>query len=165
LETLSPLFKGNVVRDGQAFDPNVVHFACHGQIDPNPGFNGIVLNDGNVRLDSLYVAGSRMARPFVFLNACQVGQNTQLLDDAGGLATSFLKTGASGFVAPLWSVDDQLALETALAFYKAAFDERVPVAEILRRRRGLFDANAAQAQLTHLAYTYYGHPNLVLARS
>jgi hypothetical protein len=41
----------------------------------------------------------------------------------------------------------------------------VPVAEILRRRRGLFDANSPQAELTHLASTYYGHPSLVLERA
>ncbi|MEP7764212.1 CHAT domain-containing protein [Sanguibacter sp. 25GB23B1] len=162
---IEPLFNGVLVRDGMQVDPDLVHFACHGQIDPNPGFNGIVLNEGNARLDALYVAGSRMLRPFVFVNACQVGQTTELLDDAGGLATSFLKTGARGFVAPLWNVDDQIAKDTALGFYDAALRQRTPVAEVLRRRRAMFDPGATKPEPTHLAYIYYGHPNLVLAHA
>lgn len=164
LEDIDPLFDGTLQQDGKRVVPDLVHFACHGQVDQNPRFNGIVLNEGNVRLDALYVAGNRMQRPFVFVNACQVGQATQLLDDAGGLATSFLSTGASGFVAPLWNVDDQVAQDTALDFYKAALDNGMTVAEILRRRRAMFDPDAASPQPTHLAYVYYGHPNLVLTR-
>ncbi len=162
---IDPLFDGNLVRDGRRVEPQLVHFACHGQVDANPRFNGIVLNEGNVRLDALYVAGNRMTRPFVFLNACQVGQATQLLDDAGGLATSFLGTGARGFVAPLWNVDDQVAQDTALEFYELALGEGVPVAEVLRRRRARFDADAVAPQATHLAYVFYGHPNLQLTRA
>jgi CHAT domain-containing protein len=145
-------------------DPEVVHFACHGQIDPNPGFNGIVLNEGNVRLDALYVAGNKMESPFVFLNACQIGQATELLDGAGGMAAAFLKTGATGFVAPLWSVDDQVAQDTALEFYKTALKDGVPVAEVLRQRRAQFDSEIDSPQTTHLAYVYYGHPRLVLSQ-
>jgi CHAT domain-containing protein len=165
LEQIDPMFDGELRRDGQLIDPDVVHFACHGQIDPNPGFNGIVLNEGNARLDSLYVAGNKMRNPFVFLNACQVGQNTELLDGAGGLATSFLKTGATGFIAPLWNVDDQIAQDTAVEFYRAAFEERTTVAEVLRRRRALFDPKATTPETTHLAYIYYGHPNLLLSQA
>ncbi|MBO0980782.1 CHAT domain-containing protein [Microbacterium sp. SD291] len=165
LGELDALFDGTLEHDGAPVEPDLVHFACHGQIDPNPRFNGIVLNEGNARLDALYVAGSRLRRSFVFVNACQIGQSTELLDDAGGLATSFLRTGAAGFVAPLWNVDDQVAKDTALGFYQAALDERVPVAEALRRRRAMFDPDAADPQTTHLAYIYYGHPNLVLART
>lgn len=162
-EQLDPLFGGRLLKDGRLVDPDVVHFACHGAIDPNPQFNGIILNDGNVRLDAVYVRGSRLRGPFVFLNACQVGQATGLLDSAGGFATAFLTTGATGFIAPLWSVDDQIAKDTALGFYKAALAERVPVAEIMRRRRAAYDPDAAAPESTHLAYVYYGHPNLVLA--
>jgi len=165
LEKVDPLFDATLEHNGEKFDPQIVHFACHGQIDPNPGFNGIVLNEGNVRLDALYVAGNKMESPFVFLNACQIGQATELLDDAGGMAAAFLKTGASGFVAPLWSVDDQVAQDTAIGFYKTALEQGVPVAEVLRQRRAQFDPDIASPQTTHLAYVYYGHPRLVLSRA
>ena len=165
LEEVDPLFDATLEHNGEKVDPQIVHFACHGQIDPNPGFNGIVLNEGNTRLDALYVAGSKMESAFVFLNACQIGQATELLDGAGGMAAEFLKTGASGFVAPLWSVDDQVAQDTALGFYKTALEEGVPVAEVLRQRRAQFDPDIASPQTTHLAYVYYGHPRLVLSRA
>jgi hypothetical protein len=165
LDEIDPMIDGVLERDGVRVDPNLVHFACHGQIDPNPGFNGIVLNEGNIRLDAEYVRGNKMKKPFIFINACQVGQNTALLNETGGLATSFLNTGASGFIAPLWNVDDQIAKDTAIDFYQAALDERVTVGEVLRRRRAQFDYNATTPQPTHLAYVYYGNPNLLLARA
>jgi hypothetical protein len=160
---IDPLFDGELERDGSRIEPDLVHFACHGEADANPHFNGIILNQGNVRLNPVYVAGRRRRADFIFLNACQVGQNTELLAESGGFATQFLNTGAGGFVAPLWNVDDQLAKDTAVAFYEATLGpERVTVAEALRRRRALYDPNAAVPQPTHLAYVYYGHPNLIL---
>lgn len=163
LEEVEPLFNGTLTREGETVNPEIVHFACHGQIDPNPSFNGIVLNEGNKRIDALYVRGNRMQRPFVFLNACQVGQTTELLDGAGGLAGSFLKNGATGFIAPLWNVDDQVAQDTALGFYRSALEDRTTVAEALRQRRRLFDLKDSAPELTHLAYIYYGHPNLMMS--
>ncbi|MFB9958730.1 CHAT domain-containing protein [Agromyces bracchium] len=163
LSDIDPLFDGELERDGVRIEPDLVHFACHGQADANPRFNGIILNDGNLRLDPLYVAGRRRREDFIFLNACQIGQSTQLLEEAGGFATQFLNTGAGGFIAPLWNVDDQIAKETALGFYAATLgSKRITVAEALRRRRAMYDPGAAVPQPTHLAYVYYGHPNLIL---
>jgi len=151
-----------MTREGHAVTTEAVHFACHGEVSPaTPSMNGIILND-NTRLDELYVQGNNMDEPFVFLNACQLGANSELIADYGGMAAAFLRTGCSGFVAPLWNVGDATAREMATTFYADVIDDGVTIAEAIRRRRARFDPDNDR-DLTHLAYVYFGHPNLSLA--
>jgi hypothetical protein len=146
----------------------LVHFACHGEVDPaNPAYNGIVLSDSAQRLDPTIVRGSELGRataPFVFLNACQLAQTTtDLLCDYGGLAGAFLTEGCRGFVAPLWSVDDTLAHDIAVEFYKLVLDDHIAVGEAMRQVRASFVAKPEGSQTTPLAYVFYGHPELAVA--
>ena len=139
-----------------------LHFAVHGIYDPNSIMNGIVLTDGQT-LDPLQVKGSMLRNsPFVFLNACQVGSANKVLGDYSGMAEAFLYAGASGVVAPLWSIDDVIAAEIALRFYEGAFDG-TPPAEVLRRERAAFGVQQASGA-TCLAYVWYGHPSFKLTR-
>lgn len=145
---------------------DVIHFACHGQIDQkNPLRNGIVISDSTPRLDELMIRGSKLGTrntPFVFINACQLGQvEANNLADYGGMAGAFLNRGACAFIAPLWEVADTVAREFAVDFYQQAVTEGLPVAEALRQLRKRFAASG-QAISTYLAYTYYGHPDLRL---
>ena len=104
--------------------------------------------------------------PFVFLNACQVGSGNQLLGDYAGVAQSFLYAGAAAVIAPLWSVSDRIAREMALAFYESAFDEGRSPAAVLRETRAKFDDDGTDsAAATFLAYQFFGHPGLRLARA
>lgn len=64
----------------------------------------------------------------------------------------------------MWNVDDQVAQDAALGFYRSTLEDRTTVAEVLRQRRRLFDLNDPAPELTHLAYVYYGHPNLMMSR-
>lgn len=140
---------------------DLLHFALHGIYDPNSVQHGLVLVDGNT-LDPLQVKGSALSgQPFVFLNACQVGSGNQVLGDYSGMAEAFLWAGASGLVAPLWSVKDTIAREIALSFYERAFAGTEP-AELLRRERARFSPDADSA--THLAYQFFGHPSMKLFR-
>jgi hypothetical protein len=144
-------------------EADLLHFAVHGVYDPNSVLNGLVLVDGST-LDPFQVRGSQMVQArFVFLNACQVGSANKMLGDYAGLAEAFLYAGASGVVAPLWSVKDRLAREIALRFYEGSFAGRGP-AEILRRERATFRAAAEAPSATPLSYVFYGHPNMRLQR-
>lgn len=148
----------------------LVHFACHGEVDPaNPAYNGIVLSDSAQRLDPTIVRGSELGRetsPFVFLNACQLAQTTtDLLCDYGGLAGAFLTEGCRGFVAPLWSVDDTLAHDIALEFYRLVLDDQVAVGEAMRQVRASFAPTPDGSETTPLAYVFYGHPELGMVMS
>ncbi|MBA3552863.1 MAG: CHAT domain-containing protein [Actinobacteria bacterium] len=141
----------------------VLHFAVHGAFDPPRGQIGVVLEGGAV-LDPLVVRGTTMAgRPFVFLNACQVGSGNQVLGDYSGMAAAFLYAGASGVVAPLWSIGDTLAREIAVRFYDEAFSDVSPAA-VLRAERAKFRDSSGPSSATSLAYQFFGHPGMKLRR-
>jgi hypothetical protein len=167
LDEVDRLLDNTLTDRGRPVSFDVVHVACHGEVDAaNPALNGIVLSDSAIRLDPTIVRGSAVGRalaPIVFLNACQLAQSTgELLCDYGGMAGAFLVEGCRGFVAPLWSVDDQLAHDTALDFYRLSLGGGVEVGEVMRRLRMRFSAIPGHSQTTPLAYVYYGHPELRL---
>jgi len=160
------LMAGRLEQDGSPFHPALVHFAAHGESSPQAQqYTGIVLV-GERRLDPLVVRGSdlpRLSRPFVFLNACEVGTAGRLLSTYAGLAGALLVEGCRGFLAPLWKVGDEEARRVALAFYEAALDQGIPVGEVVRRIRAQFGPDSTS--LVPMAYVYYGHPQLKLRTS
>jgi hypothetical protein len=141
----------------------LLHFSLHGTYDPNGVQEGLVLVDGQF-LDPMHVKGSDLrAAPFVFLNACQVGQGQQILGDYAGLAEAFLYAGASAVVAPLWSVKDDVARTIALEFYQQVLGGDARPADVLREARRRFTETATPSG-TYLAYQFFGHPALRLRR-
>ncbi len=139
----------------------VLHFAVHGTCDPNTVLNGLILADGGA-LDPAVIRGSNLkGAPFVFLNSCQVGGSYEMLGSYSGMASAFLMALASGVIAPIWSVKDDVARDIALHFYAGVFAGTSP-AELLRRERARFNEDAESA--TFIAYLFYGHPSLVLKR-
>ncbi len=139
---------------------DLLHFAVHGQYDPGGQIDGLVLVDG--ALGPNQVTGSELGgTPFVFLNACQVGAANEVLGDYAGMADAFLKAGASGVIAPLWSIDDVLARELALKFYAKALKGESP-ASVMRSERTAFQKADGPTSSTYLAYQFYGHPRMTL---
>lgn len=142
---------------------DLIHFAVHGNVASQGADDGLILVDGTA-LGALAVRGTPLrGTPFVFLNACQVGQGQQILGDHAGLAEAFLFAGASGVIAPLWSVDDHVARSMALRFYEGALAGEA-AADILRRERGAFRDSPGTISTTYLAYQYFGHPGLRFER-
>jgi hypothetical protein len=139
---------------------DLLHFAVHGIYDPNGVQDGLVLTDGQA-LDPMEVKGSQLTTaPFVFLNACQVGTGNRILGDYAGMAAAFLYAGASGVVAPLWSIKDSVAKQIALDFYAKTKAGSRP-ADVFRTERAAFTAGAGNSP-TYLAYQFFGHPNMEL---
>ncbi|MGH9262735.1 MAG: CHAT domain-containing protein, partial [Acidimicrobiales bacterium] len=136
----------------------VLHFAMHGKFDPTGPQDGLILIDGVVEPDMI-IGTALPHQPFVFLNACQVGQAGETLGQYGGMAQAFVEAGASAVIAPLWAVQDDVAREVSLRFYEAAFSGISP-GELLRNERAQMRDSG-----THLAYVLYGHPALQLTRS
>jgi len=141
---------------------DVLHFAVHGHYDPTGGMDGLVLTDQRA-LDPTVVRGMDLRhRPFVFLNACQVGMGREVLGDYGGMAMALVKAGASAVVAPLWSIDDRHAARVALDFYTAVQGGARP-ADVLRRARAAHGPDPSHASATCFAYQFFGHPAMRLA--
>lgn len=139
----------------------LLHFAVHGTYDPGGLQDGLMLVDG-MTLAPSQVRGARLDRsPFVFLNACQVGSGNKILGDYSGMAADFLMAGASGVVAPLWSVKDTIAREIALSFYKKTAEGMSPAAALREARKSFLPEAGAQSA-TWLAYQFFGHPSLKL---
>jgi cold shock CspA family protein len=139
---------------------DALHFAIHGVYSPGGLQDGLVLTDGETINPDQVSGGELSKRPFVFLNACQVGSAQEVLGDYAGMASAFLDANASAVIAPLWSVKDTAAKEISMSFYQAAFAGE-PVAAVLRRQRAGYGRDNSA---TCLAYQYFGHPELRISR-
>ncbi len=163
------LLENRLERAGAAFAPTAVHIAAHGEVSPDmQQYSGIILSSTDRRLDPLVIQGSELTRrnrPFVFLNACQVGTAGAFLSEYGGMPGAFLAEGCSGYVAPLWNVDDTVARTFATEFYAAVLGSATSVAETLRTLRSRFGTDWGRNTATPLAYVFYGHPELILSRT
>ncbi|MGA7500988.1 MAG: CHAT domain-containing protein [Isosphaeraceae bacterium] len=165
------------LRDNDKDD--VLHFALHGQYNPQGMMNGLMVlgekdKDGKRPISSftaISVSGCRLRlAPFVFLNACQVGAGAEELAMPSDMAAAFLlEAGASAVVAPLWSINDVVSSEVAERFYSEAGSSSV--AAVLRGIRAEFrelgSATPARdgrdlTSLTRMAYVFFGHPNFRL---
>lgn len=142
------------------------HLACHGAT--GPGIAQAVLLDDDVRLLSVQVAAmeklaAAVARrePLVFVNACEVGRTTPDLLGVGGFAVKFLELGARCVVAPLWKVEDTVAHEFAMEFYRRLTAEHPdPPAVIVQQLRArAYEEDGAD---TWAAYCFFGDPGAEL---
>jgi hypothetical protein len=151
---------------GVCIPGHLIHFAVHGLSDPQLNDQEILLADRErlpaAALIGRYSRGTVPRFAFVFLNACQVGTAGESLGQVAGFPGVLVRRGTSGFVAPLWDVDDDEAAALAEHFYDATLSGHAPVGEVLRDFRRGFDG---QGSTTRMAYVYYGHPALTLKRT
>jgi hypothetical protein len=141
----------------------LLHFICHGK--SGAAGSQILVLQGEEELEAsmlLVMDGVekafRASKPLVFLNACEVGRQEPALVGSGGFAEAFMSLGASGVIAPLWSVKDSIAHQLAVELYDRIENEpRTPFAEILRdlRKRSYADQGGED---TWAAYCFYGDP-------
>lgn len=147
---------------------SLLHFICHGssgttaqtlKLDPDDTLTDVQLEGlpGLAR-----VCAER--HPFVFLNACSVGQTIPALVGSSGFAAVFTQLGARAVIAPLWDVRDAVAALVARRFYQAIIaDPALPFAEAVRRiRRDAYEG--IEPEDSYAAYCFYGDPNRALVR-
>lgn len=142
---------------------DVVHFSGHGSFDPQVvELSQISLADDPLTPSDLPSRDQRQDRPFVFLNACQVGESGFELTEIGGWAVAFCEAGSAGFVGPYWAVDDQVARRAAETFYgELATGKTVAQAVRAIRRRFATDPDD-RGHPSWLAYTLHCQPNVTL---
>jgi hypothetical protein len=142
---------------------DLLHFAVHGRYNPqNPGQeSGIILTDGKSLHANEIAARDLASAPVVFLNACQVGAGQLELGAYSGVAAAFVEAGASAVVAPLWKIDDGIAMDIALAFYRSAARGEA-LSEVLRAARKPFVDSYDTKSATWMAYQLFGHPSFVV---
>ena len=134
----------------------VLHFAGHGQ------FVTTATSESNIKLEDGALSASEVARPevrlgkacrtLVFFNACEVGAAGTIFGEVGGWAAAFLSRQFGGFIAPLWSVEDEDASVVASELLRGILTERRPVGEVMRQLRTKY----GDASPTFYSYLYYG---------
>jgi len=144
-----------------------IHFACHGEMDQaQPQRSKILLEDDliNFRTTAVDRDSSRMGigkhHPLVFLNACQLGSEGMVLSLGSGWPQAFLDVGASAFIGPLWSVQDQSARDAATHFYEELRLGKSMGEALQTMRKKWLDGGS----VTFLAYTLYGDPSARVVR-
>jgi hypothetical protein len=139
----------------------VLHFAGHGKFAPEAAtHSNIKLEDGDLSASEVErpeVRLGRACRTLVFFNACEVGAAGAVFGEVGGWADAFLGRQFGGFIAPLWSVDDEDAGVVAEDLLKRILTQGEPIGAALRAVR---EAHGATSP-TFYSYLYYGD---VLAR-
>lgn len=151
---------------------DVVHFAGHGEFDPSrPDGSMMFLADGKPLASFLFRSAKYgdAHQPLAFFNACMIGIGGELLGDAGGFPGNCLRGGFGGIQGALWEVDDAVARDVAVEFWRRALPppqgQGEPVAAVWRDLRARFaPADGKPPEATYLSYVFYGHPRLTLER-
>ncbi len=138
-----------------------VHAATHGSVRPAGGEEAFVLwLQGTMPIGPDAIVG-RVARNvldrragFLF-NACHAGRQGWSLNRLDGWAQQLIGSGAGVFLAPMWPVYDDRALEFSRAFY-AELKAGGTIAEAVRQGRL---AARREGDPSWLAYSLYAHPN------
>jgi len=152
------------------YPAGIIHFAGHGEVrNSMEGIPEYVILLEDTPLDLMswrgmiaYEAGNH---PFIFFNACEIGQSHNVANFVDGWAPAILESGASGYVGGLWPLSDASAAEFAVNFYQRLDTQlqngAVNIADLLRKTRQRFSENGDP---TFLAYVYYGDPNFEFVR-
>ena len=134
------------------------HFTGHGGFRaPDPNRSAIYLeNREELTPEDLsgVVKNLGLARPLVFLNACQIGRSAMSLTDIGGWAKSFLHANAGAFIGAYWSVYDRAAHNFAQALYSRLLSG-MSIGEAVQKARA--DVRPL-GDPTWLAYTVFADP-------
>jgi CHAT domain len=148
--------------------PSVLHFACHNKFTSEAG-SVITMADGPLTPTDLAVAvqkralSARNEHPLIFLNACRTAGEIEGLTNTIGWAKEFMKAGAGAFLGSLWAVRSSAARAFAEAFYRAFADEGLSLGVASLKARQAIASDGGDP--TWLAYSVYGNPSAITARS
>ncbi len=139
---------------------DAIHFTGHGRFPDhsNPTKAEIELAGGRpLRPNDISgdVTNLGLAKPLVFLNACQAGRQSRGLTGVGGWASALLRAGACAFVGTHWEVTDDLAYEFARRFYEQIVAGATIGHAAHEARLAIRDAGDP----TWLAYTVFADPD------
>ena len=100
---------------------SVAHFACHGEVDPDPSKSRILFSDWEI--DSFSVADMAQRKldqaELAYISACHAAnnRNLQLLDESIHMAGAFQLAGFPTVIGTLWKIEDEHSAEVAKWVY------------------------------------------------
>jgi hypothetical protein len=117
---------------------DLVHFACHGDVDPR--FRSGYLELAGGRLSPWHLLTGMRVPSTVVLNACltsSTGLFEPTSDEAFGLHSAFLAAGATRVVGGLWEINEWSAQSFARAFYRRWIGGEPPAAAVVHAQQEL----------------------------
>jgi hypothetical protein len=141
----------------------LIHFAGHGDFDPQDTAAMTIIRLSDAPLvpgDLTRAVLGRSMRPFVFLNACEVGEQGWALTRIGGWAEAFTDVGFSGFVGPYWAVNDRVARKAAMLFYHSLSTGETVGEAVRQVRLRFYTDDEHRGHPSWLAYTLHCQPNI-----
>ena len=153
------------VLDGKHSTPvGILHFAGHGEIDTGIADGGIHMEDDLVGVgevnQSKVVLGCENGT-LVVLNACETSSTSQLLGMNTGWGNAIASRGFGGLIAPLWAVQDDVALAMVKAFLPPLINGKLSLGEAVTAAR---HANR-ETSISAFAYLAHGDVMARFARS
>ncbi|OUD14204.1 CHAT domain-containing protein [Thioflexithrix psekupsensis] len=133
----------SAVKEALNNSPNVLHFACHGEVDfENPLKTGLLMANYKMLTVADFFQAQLQAR-LVSLSACQTGIiGTKKVEEVVGLPTSLLHAGAAGILASLWPVKDVSTALLMMHFYHNFMQKKqAPQAALREAQLWLREAN------------------------
>jgi CHAT domain-containing protein len=124
-------------------DYDMIHFAGHGIFQPDdPEQSAWILSDGPLWALQLRNTLRLCDSPpwLVFANACEAGMDkdkgfkevsNRYQPNVFGLATAFINYGVAAYIAPLWKINDAIAMQIAAEFYSQLLLQRASLGEAL----------------------------------
>lgn len=117
---------------------DLVHFACHGDVDLR--FRSGYLELAGGRLSPWHLLTGRRVPRTVVLNACLTSSSgvfEPTSDEAFGLHTAFLAAGAARVVGGLWEINEWSAQRFARGFYERWVGGEPPSAAVVHAQEAL----------------------------
>lgn len=137
---LGPAASRRTVLSGVLADYRIVHFATHGEIDPeHPALSGLALSTVDAQgrqqepsLRAYEIRRLHLPADLVVLSACRTALGKEVRGEGlMGLTQSFFQAGARRVVVSLWSVDDRATAKLMKRFYRHLLAEgRSPAAAL-----------------------------------
>ncbi len=165
---------------------DIIHYAGHAVFnEEDPESSAWLLSDGLLRAREIRNTLAWCDSPpwLVYANACEAGMDSGTSSkvyqgDVFGLATAFINQGVSAYIAPLWPVNDLVAAQMALDFYRGLVMDRLSLGESLRQakervKQDLFPVEespqlqplAANVALSWASFVLFGDPTPQLLKS
>ncbi|MGH3912858.1 MAG: CHAT domain-containing protein, partial [Pseudonocardiaceae bacterium] len=140
-------------------DADLVHLACHCEVDVNRPQDTVLHVSPPIRIGVEFGVG-RHGRAHVVLSACEAAlTGAALPDEALSVATAFLLAGAGVVTAPLWPVGDGVAPVFMPEYHAALASGADPAAALVAVQRSW----AAWPRIAHAPWVVTAWPDAVPA--
>jgi hypothetical protein len=143
------------VLDGNVAGPvSLLHFAGHGRVDTGVMDGGIEFEDEVVNVqevDNSSIVLGRRDGTLVVLNACEIASGGKLLGMNTGWGAAIAAREFGGLIAPLWEIQDGVALLMVQSALPPLLDGRSTLGEAMRDARNIH-GNTSIAAFAYLAH-------------